>query len=96
MTFLRVIFLVMAGLALTACSSKFRTYNGPSVTSIQVHKADRKMYFLHNEKVLKKYKVGLGGVPVGHKQYEGDGKTPEGAYFITHRNPCLLYTSRCV
>ena len=91
MTFLRVIFLVMAGLALTACSSKFRTYNGPSVTSIQVHKADRKMYFLHNEKVLKKYKVGLGGVPVGHKQYEGDGKTPEGAYFITHRNPQWTY-----
>ena len=91
MTFLRVIFLVMAGLALTACSSKFRTYNGPSVTSIQVHKADRKMYFLHNEKVLKKYNVGLGGVPVGHKQYEGDGKTPEGAYFITHRNPQSTY-----
>ena len=47
MTFLRVIFLVLAGLALTACSTKFKTYNGPSVTSIQVHKADRKMYFLH-------------------------------------------------
>ncbi len=87
MTFLRVIFLVLAGLALTACSSKFRTYNGPSVTSIQVHKADRKMYLLHNDKVLETYKVGLGGVPVGHKQYEGDGKTPEGAYFISHRNP---------
>lgn len=87
MTFLRVIFLVLAGLALTACSSKFRTYNGPAVTSIQVHKADRKMYLLHNDKVLETYKVGLGGVPVGHKQYEGDGKTPEGAYYISHRNP---------
>lgn len=91
MTFLRVLILVLTGLALTACSSKFRTYNGPSVTSIQVHKADRKMYLLHNDKVLETYKVALGGVPVGHKQYEGDGKTPEGAYYISHRNPQSTY-----
>lgn len=91
MTFLRVLILVLTGLALTACSSKFRTYNGPSVTSIQVHKADRKMYLLHNDKVLETYNIALGGVPVGHKQYEGDGKTPEGAYFISHRNPKSSY-----
>ena len=91
MKFLRVVFLVLAGLALTACSSKFRTYNGPEVTSIQVHKADRKLYLLHNDRVLETYKMGLGGVPVGHKQYEGDGKTPEGAYYITHRNPKSQY-----
>jgi murein L,D-transpeptidase YafK len=45
------------------------------------------MYLLHNEKVLKKYNVSLGFTPEGHKQFEGDGKTPEGAYTITHRNP---------
>ena len=27
-------------------------------------------------------RVALGRVPTGHKQYEGDGKTPEGAYFV--------------
>jgi murein L,D-transpeptidase YafK len=45
------------------------------------------MYLLHNDKVLKKYNVSLGFTPEGHKQFEGDGKTPEGAYTITHRNP---------
>jgi murein L,D-transpeptidase YafK len=73
---------------LAACgNSKFKKYRGPEVTSVQVHKADRKMYLLHNDKVLKSYDIALGFAPVGHKQFEGDGKTPEGSYFINRRNP---------
>lgn len=91
MAFIRILTLVLAGIVLTACSSKFRTYNGPAVTQVQVHKADRKMYLLHNDKVLKVYQVALGGQPVGDKEFEGDGKTPEGVYYITHRNPQSTY-----
>jgi murein L,D-transpeptidase YafK len=92
MRFLRVLLVIMVGLSLTACAkSKFRTYNGPEVTSIQVHKADRKMYLLHNGEVLESYDIGLGFAPQGHKQFEGDGKTPEGTYFISHRNPKSRY-----
>lgn len=92
MRFLRVLLMVLVGLSLTACgSSKFRTYNGPEVTSIQVHKAERKMYLLHEGTVLKTYKIGLGFTPEGHKQFEGDGKTPEGTYYISHRNPKSRY-----
>jgi murein L,D-transpeptidase YafK len=88
MAVFRILLLIVAAFAITACGgSKFKTYDGPEVTQIQVHKADRKMYLLHNEKVLKKYNVSLGFTPEGHKQFEGDGKTPEGAYTITHRNP---------
>jgi murein L,D-transpeptidase YafK len=92
MRFLRVLLVIMVGLSVTACAkSKFRTYNGPEVTSIQVHKADRKMYLLHNGEVLESYDIGLGFAPEGHKQFEGDGKTPEGTYFISHRNPKSRY-----
>ena len=91
MSFFRILMLVVAGFAMTACASKFRTYNGPVVTQVQVHKADRKMYLLHNERVLKVYKIGLGGQPLGPKEIEGDGKTPEGVYYITHRNPESTY-----
>lgn len=87
MRLLRLIVLFCAALAVASCGSKFKTYNGPKVTEIQVHKADRKMYLLHNEKVLKTYDVALGFAPVGHKQVEGDGKTPEGTYTISHKNP---------
>ncbi len=40
--------------------SKFKKYNGPEVTRVQVHKADRKMYLLHNDEVLKSYDIALG------------------------------------
>jgi murein L,D-transpeptidase YafK len=83
-------FVVMAGLcALSACgtNSKFRSYRGPEVTRVIVNKGEREMYLLHHNKVLKRYTVDLGFAPAGHKQFEGDGRTPEGEYFIDRRNP---------
>ena len=77
--------------ALSACGGKFRTYNGPEVTSVQVQKSARKMYLLHGNRVLESYDIGLGFAPVGHKEVEGDGKTPEGSYFINRRNPDSEY-----
>jgi murein L,D-transpeptidase YafK len=91
MRIFRFLLVVAVAFGLAACGSKFRNYNGPEVTSVQVHKADRKMYLLHNEKVLKEYKIALGFAPVGHKQVEGDGRTPEGTYYITHKNPRSNY-----
>jgi len=78
---------VAALFALTACSSKFRVYTGPPVTSIVVQKAQRRLFLMNENSVLKTYDFELGFVPVGHKQIEGDGKTPEGAYVIDRKNP---------
>lgn len=93
MTFLRYVVLVLAGLLLVACGdySKFRKYDGPAVTQVQVHKADRTMYLLHGDRVLKSYDIGLGFAPEGHKQIENDGRTPEGLYYINRRNPRSAY-----
>lgn len=66
-------------------------YHGEKVTAIEVHKADRKMYLLHGHKVLKEYDIQLGGNPVGQKHFEGDGKTPEGAYRIIQHNSKSTY-----
>ena len=87
MQFLRIVAVCILACGLSACGSKFKTYNGPAVTLIEVHKAERKMYLLNGTRILKAYNVGLGFMPEGHKQFEGDGKTPEGSYFISHRNP---------
>ena len=87
MVILRIVVLCLLAFGLSACGSKFKTYNGPKVTLVEVHKADRKMYLLHNSRVLKTYDFALGFTPEGHKQFEGDGKTPEGSYTISHRNP---------
>ncbi len=83
--------LILGGAAvatLGACSpSKFKRYTGPDVTAIVVNKGDRKMYLLNESRILKEYDIVLGFAPDGHKQIEGDGKTPEGLYYIDRRNP---------
>lgn len=74
--------------ALAACSnSKFKRYRGPEVTYVVVNKGDRRMYLLHHDKVLEDYDIRLGFAPIGHKTFEGDGRTPEGIYLIDRRNP---------
>lgn len=79
----------VSALAVSGCStgSKFRSYNGPEVTSIVVNKEPRRMYLLNQTSVLKAYDFDLGFAPVGDKQVLGDGKTPEGTYIIDRRNP---------
>ncbi len=62
-------------------------YNGPEVTWVVVEKERRRMYLFHNNEVLKEYKISLGFAPAGPKRFEGDGKTPEGTYYIDRQNP---------
>ena len=84
---LAALILVAATIAGCAPRSKFLTYDGPEVTRIVVMKADRRMYLLHHDTVLESYDIELGFTAEGHKQFEGDGRTPEGRYFIDRRNP---------
>ncbi|MBU0779431.1 MAG: L,D-transpeptidase family protein [Alphaproteobacteria bacterium] len=70
---------------------QFKRYFGPPVTQVAVYKAKRRMHLLNGKTVLKSYDFGLGNQPVGHKQFEGDGKTPEGLYFIDRFNPRSRY-----
>ncbi len=91
MSLLRVFLLLAIGFGVSACGSKFKSYDGPPITSIQVHKEDRKMYLVSDGKIAAAYDIALGTNPIGHKQFEGDGKTPEGAYRISHKNPDSSY-----
>ncbi len=53
---------------------------------ILVKKKDRILEIYHKGKHLKSYTIQLGFSPTGQKQYEGDGKTPEGLYTICFKN----------
>jgi len=89
MKLIRFLFFALSLVALASCGekSKFLTYNGPNVTQIVVLKEQRTMHLMHNDRRLKTYKFDLGFAPRGDKKVEGDGKTPEGVYFIDRRNP---------
>lgn len=59
----------------------------PKIDLILVEKASRVMSVFHKKTKLKTYKIALGFDPIGHKEQEGDGKTPEGVYFVSHKYP---------
>lgn len=84
---------LFGGLAavLAGCASKFQTYTGPEVTRLELYKGLRLLRVYNQEAVLRDYVVDLGFAPVGPKQFEGDGKTPEGSYTIDRRNPDSLF-----
>lgn len=54
---------------------------------VLVVKSERMLYLLRNDQVLARYGVALGRSPVGHKVFQGDGRTPEGLYVLDRRNP---------
>ena len=78
----------VSALALNACATgKIRNvYTGPKADGIVVSKSARKMYILKGSTPLSIHDFDLGFSPKGHKRQEGDGRTPEGQYFINRRN----------
>jgi murein L,D-transpeptidase YafK len=61
------------------------------IDCILVEKAARTMKVFYKDKLLKTYKVALGGDPIGPKTQFGDEKTPEGKYTISWKNPHSQY-----
>lgn len=53
---------------------------------VLVLKGERTLELVNQGKILKSYKVALGGDPVGPKTRQGDHKTPEGVYVLDSRN----------
>lgn len=58
---------------------------------IVVKKSLRKLYLMKDGQIIGEYNIALGFNPVGPKQCEGDGKTPEGEYTIYSRDPRSSY-----
>jgi len=54
--------------------------------SIVVKKGARLLELWKGGTLLDSYSIGLGWAPEGHKQVEGDGKTPEGEYYVCVKN----------
>lgn len=57
-----------------------------SIDKIVVIKHKRRLDLISNKKIIKSYNISLGRVPKGHKEYEGDKRTPEGLYVINGKN----------
>lgn len=54
---------------------------------ILVEKTKRLIKFYNKNEPVRVYSIALGFDPIGTKLQEGDGRTPEGKYFINGKNP---------
>lgn len=59
----------------------------PRISQLLLDKSSRTLHLLDGRRAVRSYKVDLGPNPSGHKRFQGDGRTPEGLYYVTHRNP---------
>jgi murein L,D-transpeptidase YafK len=58
---------------------------------IVVFKAERRLEFQQDGRIVKTCRVGLGTHPAGHKLRQGDGRTPEGIYYVCVKNAHSQY-----
>lgn len=56
-----------------------------------LRKSERDLTLYRNGQPVRSYRVSLGLSPQGHKEREGDFRTPEGRYLLTFRNPQSEY-----
>ncbi|MEM9172177.1 MAG: L,D-transpeptidase family protein [Pseudomonadota bacterium] len=81
-TLLALLIGVMALLATTQPASS----ELPIAERVVVDKSQRWLRLYAGETVLREFPIALGGSPTGHKQREGDNRTPEGRYTLDVRN----------
>ncbi|MGE4611011.1 MAG: L,D-transpeptidase family protein [Paracoccaceae bacterium] len=69
--------------------------SAPIADFVVVFKSSRKLGLYRSVDgkpvLLRTYRVALGFAPRGDKGQQGDGRTPEGTYFINRRNPNSAY-----
>ncbi|HET7810353.1 MAG TPA: L,D-transpeptidase family protein, partial [Steroidobacteraceae bacterium] len=58
---------------------------GTRADRVVVSKSARSLELYRGSELLRSYPVSLGREPVGPKQREGDGRTPEGRYTLDYR-----------
>ena len=63
----------------------------PRVDSVLVEKRARRLTLWYAGHPVRSYRIALGRMPVGAKRSRGDGRTPEGRYWIDGRNPGSLF-----
>ncbi len=59
---------------------------GTRADLVVVDKSERRLTLMSGGREVRSYDIALGPSPEGHKQQEGDGRTPEGRYVIDWRN----------
>ncbi|UZE95052.1 L,D-transpeptidase family protein [Alkalimarinus alittae] len=77
----------LISIVILACISlSLKSMELPKADLVLVKKSERKLVLVKDGEVFRRYDIALGDSPKGHKQFEGDEKTPEGTYILDWRN----------
>jgi murein L,D-transpeptidase YafK len=77
----------LPGLAGADMAPRLSDDDHPMADHVVVRKAERRLELLRNGEVFNSFPIALGAAPEGHKEREGDQRTPEGSYRLDGRNP---------
>ncbi|MCX6293904.1 MAG: L,D-transpeptidase family protein [Sphingobacteriales bacterium] len=81
------IFLIIFGLIVYYFFPEKKLPPNIQINKLVVFKSKRQLLAYSDGELIKTYKISLGKVPTGHKEFKGDKKTPEGNYIIDGKNP---------
>jgi murein L,D-transpeptidase YafK len=59
--------------------------------AVLVIKSEKQLYLMRAGEPFASFRVSFGSNPKGHKQEQGDGRTPEGRYILDYKNPGSAY-----
>ena len=76
-----LLFLLLSGIA----------HSEQIADSVLVIKSESRLYLMREGRELASFKVAFGSNPKGHKQQQGDERTPEGRYILDYKNPHSKY-----
>ena len=78
-------------LALISLVAPPQLFAAEKADMVRVVKSEKRLYLLKENEVFASYPVKFGANPKGHKQQQGDERTPEGSYFLTYKNSKSAY-----
>ena len=58
---------------------------------LYVFKGKRRLMVVEKDTLIRDYRIGLGPRPSGDKQVQGDGRTPEGEFYVCVKKPNSSY-----
>jgi murein L,D-transpeptidase YafK len=82
---------ICLALALLLAASVAAATGPVPATRIRIDKSERKLHVYVGDSIVATYPVALGINPRGHKQQEGDKRTPEGHYVLDYKNAASAY-----
>lgn len=82
---------MLSALIVTVPATQGLATDFPVAEKVVVEKGKRKLHLIKDGEAFRTFDIALGVEPIGHKQQEGDNRTPEGRYWLDLRNDSSDY-----